>query len=148
MAEQGCKTPQQMLFFMNKAAKDLHGKADLKDFLESEEASDKTPEEKTDALYNIHTKAVASCKAVADELAELENEDSPINDLLKAKSIDIKNLSSSVFKGFRGVKSRVEDAKSAFESRVGNLNPFGKGGRKTKKSKGKKNSSKKNKPKK
>ena len=153
MAEQGCQTPGQMLFYMNKAAKDLHGKADLKDFLESEEASYKTPEEKTNALYDIHTKAVASCKAVAAELAALEEEDSPIIDLLKAKlPIDIKNLSESVSKGVGDAKSaiglRVGNAKSAIGSRVENLNPFRNGGRKTKKSKGKKNSSKKNKPKK
>ena len=173
MAEQGCKTPQQMLFYMNLAAKDLYGKADLKAFLESEEASDKTTEEKTNSLYVIHTAAVASCNAAAAELEELEKEDSPISYLLTKKSEDIKNLGADFFKTLSGIESTVgavrTQVKGQLEGQLGNVKgqlgnvkgqlgnvkgQLGKyfknegGGRKTKKSKGKKNSSKKNKPKK
>lgn len=174
MAEEGCKTPGQMLFYMNKAAKELYGKEDMKAFIESEKASNKTPEERANSLYAIHIEAEASCEAIATQLKELEQEKHPMLHLLTKKSEDVKNLKEDFFATLNekvdsmpsmgDFKSKVEGAKDSMKEKMGNMgndmkgkmgamgdkfksmNLFG--GRKTKKIKGKKNSSKKNKPKK
>jgi len=163
MAEEGCKTPGQMLFYMNKAAKDLYGKEDMKDFIESEKASNKTPEEKANSLYAIHIEAEASCEAIATQLKHMEQEEHPMLHLLTKKSEDVKNLKEDFFATLNkkvssmpsmdDFKSQVEEGvKDSMKGKMDNMEDkfksMGVGGRKTKKNKGKKNSSKKNKPKK
>ena len=93
MAEEGCKTPGQMLFYMNKAAKELYGKEDMKAFIESEKASNKTPEERANSLYAIHIEAEASCEAIATQLKD-QIKDSCMNNIIglsEQDRIDLNN---------------------------------------------------------
>ena len=129
MAEKGCKTPGQMLFYMNKAAKELYGKEDMKAFIESEKASNKTPEEKANSLYAIHIEAEASCEAIANQLKQMEQEKHPMLHLLTKKSEDVKNAGEDFFAelnekvssmpSMSDFKSEVESAKNSMKEKVG-----------------------------
>ena len=131
MAEEGCKTPGQMLFYMNKAAKELYGKEDMKAFIESEEASNKTPEERANSLYAIHIEAEASCEAIANQLKQMEQEKHPMLHLLKKKSEDVKNLKEDFFAELNekvssmpsmgDFKLKVESAKDSMKGQMSDM---------------------------